>query len=449
MTNKVLTVVKIGVGILFIVALVMVGWLVYTRILGVGGGKEEVELTWWVLWEEAEDVQVLADAYEAENPNVKINIEVQNKTSYREKVIRKLTYGTTEETPDIIRVHNTWIPLLQSQLYPLPTSVMSEGVFSETFYDTASNDLKGTDGKIYAIPIMFDGLGLYYNKDLLKEAGYQAPETTWDDLRIQAQAVTEYDKDGNIRIAGIGMGTSNNIDFAFDIVNLLILQEGVEMVDSTGKTTFAKDPEMKAAKALKYYVDMSTRYKVWDRGLPRDITMFAEGRLAMMFAPSWRVHDINDAIEGAGAKLNYDVVEVPQQPSEEGEKVNWSIYWAETVSKKSKNPETAWDFLKFVTEQEQLRTFYSKCREKREFGEIYPRKDMAEEIIGEKYVSAYIKMADSATTWRMIDDEKVSLEFAALIEDAVKVEGYSISGYHNKLEEMSAVIDEFTMIKNY
>lgn len=452
MTDKLLTVIKVGVVVLFLVALGMGGWLLYTKVFGGeedgnGDGEEEkIQLVWWTLWEEENDLRVLADAYEAQNPNVTILIEVQEiESQYKDNLIDVISDGIPSNGPDIARIHNTWVPQLVNNLSPIPSSVMSAEEYKSSFYDTAYTDLSGGDGMIYAIPLMFDSIGVYYNETLLKNAGYTVPEENWDDFLAQARALTEYDEEGNIKVGGAGIGTAEKVDFSFDILSLLMLQEGATIVGTDGMTSFSQDTDQRAAKAIKFYTDFSTRHRVWDRTLDMDITMFAEGRLAMMFAPSWRVHDINNALDSAGATLDYDIAPVPQQPTVSGGEVNWATYWAEAVSAESENPEVAWDFLRFISQPEQLRSFYEKCKESRDFGEIYPRPDMADELVSEPYVGAYIKMADTARSWRMVDEERVAEEFDTLIKDIVVAGGMTTARIHTNLATTASVIDQILM----
>lgn len=447
MTDNLLNVLKVFTVILLIVALVMGGWLLYKRFIaddgpGDDGGNTQVTLDWWILWEDPEDVKILVELYQQENPNVTINVTKQLENQYREKLLGQISDNDPQTGPDIMRVHNTWLPTFQRYLSALPTSVMSESEYSSTFYPTALADFKGRTGQIYAIPLMYDGLGVYYNKDLLKRHGYQEPGDTWDEFLTQAQDLTEYNADGSIRIAGVGMGTGENVDFSFEIVSLLMLQEGATMVDATtNRSAFANDPDMRAANAIKYYTDYSTRYRVWDRTLPRDITMFAEGRLAMMFAPSWRVLDISDALESVGATLDYDIAPVPQQPTFEEDEINWSDYWAEAVSSESTNQAEAWKFLKFISERDPLKAWYEKLKETRAFGEIYPRQDMNSDIISNQYVGAYVKMAPTATTWKMIDKESVSQDFKQLLENVVIAGGQRVEDINSSLLDLSTNID--------
>jgi multiple sugar transport system substrate-binding protein len=56
-------------------------------------------------------------------------------------------------------------------------------------------DLATKDGKVYAIPYNAYGMGLGYNIQLLKDAGFDKPPATWDELRTMAKALTNRDAD--------------------------------------------------------------------------------------------------------------------------------------------------------------------------------------------------------------------------------------------------------------
>jgi ABC-type glycerol-3-phosphate transport system substrate-binding protein len=53
--------------------------------------------------------------------------------------------------------------------------------------------LVSADGKIYGMPMAAYVMGLAYNIQMLKDAGYDAPPTTWDELGPVAQKLTDRD----------------------------------------------------------------------------------------------------------------------------------------------------------------------------------------------------------------------------------------------------------------
>ena len=63
------------------------------------------------------------------------------------------------------------------------------------------------DGKIYGIPFWQDAVQLYYNKDLMQQAGLnpEEPPRDWDSFRSAAEAITKRDSDGTLLVAGMAL----------------------------------------------------------------------------------------------------------------------------------------------------------------------------------------------------------------------------------------------------
>src|SRR4030042_5595396 len=133
---------------------------------------------------------------------------------------------------------------------------MTSSEYSQNFYPAALTDFKGSDGKLYAIPLEIDGLALYYNKDLFTKAGISDPPTDWDTLIENAIELTKTDSSGNITQAGVALGCSNNINHSADILSALMLINGVAIT-----TTDGREPSFNTTKGqatLKYYTDFVT-----------------------------------------------------------------------------------------------------------------------------------------------------------------------------------------------
>jgi ABC-type glycerol-3-phosphate transport system substrate-binding protein len=60
-------------------------------------------------------------------------------------------------------------------------------------FNTDILNLATKDGQIYAIPYNAYGMGLGYNIQMLHDAGFDAPPTTWEELRTMAAALTNRD----------------------------------------------------------------------------------------------------------------------------------------------------------------------------------------------------------------------------------------------------------------
>src|SRR3989344_1433003 len=345
----------------------------------------KVTLTYWGLWEPEEITRSVIASYQNSHPNVTIKYEKQSPQQYLERLKTKIAAGTG---PDIFRFHNTWVGALRTELAPLPTEVMDKATYQKTFYPVFYNDLT-IGNNIVGIPLEFDGLALYYNEDIFRTANIGKPPSTWDELRTTASALTVRDQTGNIRTAGVALGTANNVDHFSDILGLMFYQNGVD---------FSKPLEKsgdRAVDTLKFYTIFATadqKVRVWDSSLPSSTIAFASGQLAMYFGPSWRVFEI----KAANPSLNFKIIPVPQLP---GERVTWASYWAEGVSTKSSNSKEAWEFLKFLSSAEALQNLYGAASAARLFGEPYSRIDLAPALLTDPYVGAYVTSAPTAKSW--------------------------------------------------
>ena len=413
--------------IILAVTLVLATVFIYLVVRRAGGSPdgdsgETIELTYWGLWEPESHLQTAIDEYEAAHPNITINYSQERFTQYEENLYTRLIDPQT--TPDIIRINNAWTYKFRGRLAPLPPEVMSLSEYQQTFYPAALNDFMGTDGYLYAIPLEIDGLALYYNKDLFSRAGISSPPEDWDTLVENAQALTILDSSGSITQAGAALGCENNINHAADILAALMLQNNVAMTSNDGsQATFNSD---RGQDSLTFYTNFVTEHKIWSCSLRNDLEMFAAGKLAMMFGPSWRVFDIIDM----NTTVNFDTAPFPQLVGNDTT-VNFGMYWGDAVSAQSAHKYEAWQFIKYLSEKEQLLAIYASASQSRAFGEPYSRKDMATEIEDAPYVGAFIQMAPYYESWR-IGDQQTS-------EDALR---RAIGEVSDNRSSESAALDE-------
>ena len=350
------------------------------RILGQFMSRNQpVTLTYWGLWEDEEVLRPIIDEYKKSHPDTEIVYTKQSPRQYRERLQAALERG---EGPDIFRFHAAWVPMLKNVLAPAGSTGYISSEFSETFYPTATKDLV-IGNKVYGVPLMIDGLGLYYNEDLLRAAGV-APPTSWDSFLEAARTLTVKDQTGKIITSGAALGTTSNVEHFSDIVALMMFQNGANL----------KNPISKEAQdALTFYrLFAEAPNNVWDETLDNSIIAFASGRVAMIFAPSWQVFTIKEA----NPELKFQIIPVPQLP---GTQVAWASYWAEGVAVNSKNVDAAWEFLKFLSGKEQLTILYTEQAKQRLFGEPYSRVDLAQTLINDPLVGAYIKQAPTAQSF--------------------------------------------------
>lgn len=351
-----------------------------------GNKGKPVTIHYWGLWEPKSVMDAVFSKYQVAHPNVTIDYQMQDPKDYRERLQAKITAG---EGPDIFRFHNTWVPMVQTDLEPVPKEVFDKTTFGKTFYPVAIKDLEGSKG-ILGIPLEFDGLGLYYNVDLLAAASFSEPPTNWDQLRTMAASLTVKDQAGKIKTAGAALGTAENVDHFSDILATMMAQNGVDLKNiATGD----EKKDKLAIDALDFYsLFARSESKVWDGTQESSTAAFAAGKLAFYLGPSWRAFEIKQA----NPELNFKVAPLPQLP---GEKLNWASYWVEGVSPKSKNKQAAFDLLKFMAQPETLQTLYVEAAKVRLFGEPYSTVSLGQGLAQDPFVGAYIQSAPTAVSF--------------------------------------------------
>ncbi|MFH1601430.1 MAG: extracellular solute-binding protein [Candidatus Shapirobacteria bacterium] len=359
---------------------------------------EEVTLTYWGLWEPSPVINAVIASFEKDHPGIKVDYKMQSSQDYKARLQNALASG---QGPDIFRLHQTWVPIMQKQLAPVPDT-LSQTLGLENNYFPVISKAISRSGRYYALPLEIDTLALYYNKDLLAVAGGQLPRTWWG-LQQLAKQITQKTADGRIITAGVALGTTNNVDHFSDIIGLMLLQNDADPAE----------PNALTLDVLQYYLLFANKEGVWDKTLPSSTLQFASGKLGFYFAPSWRYFEIKKANPG----LNFGIAPVPQLPESreidweaaeagEGELTNitWASFWVEGVSAVSKNQEAAFEFLGYLASAEGLRQFYQAASQTRDFGEIYPLTNLANELTTIPYLAAFVQQAPMADYWYLCSE---------------------------------------------
>ncbi|MDO5561761.1 MAG: extracellular solute-binding protein, partial [bacterium] len=350
---------------------------------------EEVVVTtldYWGLWEPSDTLSRVLREFEASNPGISVNYSKQSIDGYRERL---QTAIATANGPDLFRYHASWQGYLNENLATLPSSVMSATQFATSFYPVAAEQLTDTEGNIKGIPLMYDSLALLYNKDMYTEAGLEVPKT-WTQFSQNARKLTKYEKNGYIAVSGAAFGLADNVDFASDIIGMLAVQSGADLSQPSSAII---------ADVLTFYTNFynSESQRVWDTTFDNSTMAFARGETAMIFAPSWLIHDIL----AINPNLNIGVASVPQLNTDNP--VEWATYWTEGVNNNSPRKEAAWKLLEYLSSESVLTQLYKEQASARLFGEIYPRPAMADLLASNTYLQPYLLNARNAVGYPLND----------------------------------------------
>lgn len=322
--------------------------------------SQEGSLTIWGVFDDGSVFQPSIDAFNKQNPNVKITYVKKSYADYENTLVDAIA---SDSGPDIFAVSNFWIPKHKSKMAAANTNIMSVQEFSQSFIPSAYNDFV-SDGKIYGIPLYTDNLALIYNKKLFgKDNLYEAPQN-WNDVLDYSKILTKK-APGNpteITQAGIALGT-NGVSRSADILTALMLQNSTPMISDDRRSynfnQFVKDssgtPVYPGTSALNFYTSFANPNKVsysWNDALGNSTTAFAQEKVAMIIGYSYFIPQIVKA----NPSLDYGIAPLPQIKGA-ADNIDFVNYWGWSVSNRSKNTDAAWTFLKFLTGNEQSNNY--------------------------------------------------------------------------------------------
>lgn len=348
-----------------------------------------ITLNYWRVDGDATVLAEIIDAYRKIHPNVEIAVTSFPASDYEQKLVEALA---EDRGPDLFSLPNVKLLEWQTRLLPLPkeTAVPTRTVNQQKqvvtvnrkttsltirqllidYVEAVGKDVilmappakEGTapEQKIYGLPLSLDTLALYYNKDLLKNAAIERPPTTWNEFANQAAALTLFDEDGNLKQSGGAIGTGTNVRHSFELLSAIMAQNGAVMADDGGDPTFHQMPEGREGKtppgfeALIFYTGFATqgsRNYCWDAAFPDSLEAFVTGKTAFYFG----LPGDAAAISARAPKLNVGIAKLPQIDT--AKPYNVARYPVEVVSKKTKNPNEAWDFIQFAANPDRVTSY--------------------------------------------------------------------------------------------
>lgn len=310
--------------------------------------QETQEIEFWH-YLETEQTEVLTKAVDTYNSSQdKVHVTMQYIP--RDELMKQYTMGVVSgELPDCGLTDSTNL-----------TSYASMGAFEDItdLYNEWDNTefLQGPldscyyDDKLYGLPFDSNCLALYYNEDLLNEAGVEVP-TTWTELEEACEVLT------NDTTKGIAISAISNEEGTFQYLSWLQSAGG-------DVNNFNSNEAKESMEYLKGLIDngyMSKECVTWTQA---DIEkQFASGQAAMMINGPWQV----EPLAADAPDLNYSVAKIPK--ADNGEYT--SVLGGEDIAIcKGANLDATWDFVSWLCSPE---VSSEMCKE---MGYFSPRADV-------------------------------------------------------------------------
>lgn len=383
---------KVIIFLVIALILIVVLWIATNSLGGSTSEKElkekvqPITLTYWRTTDDPNDLSDIINHFHNKYSHISIIVRTIKPEEYERELLEA---WAEDRGPDIFSIPITLLSKYQSKIYALPPSTVLEvgrkyttqgfkketkitldriplpnlRQIKETYVDTVASDIL-VEGKIYGFPLALDMLVMYYNQDLLNNAGIAQPPQTWQEFVEATHKLTLFNEQGKIVQSGAALGGADNITYLPDIIALLMLQNGTSMF-SSGKATFNQplandDSYYPGAEALRFYTDFSRPGKetyTWNEDKPQDFDAFISGQLAFYFGYS----SDRQKIRQLAPQLSFDALAVPQI-SGTIRPVNIANYYLEVVSFKTEHPNEAWAFLVETLKADIVKSYLTKTK---------------------------------------------------------------------------------------
>lgn len=280
-----------------------------------------------------------------EESGIRVNLIQADWDSVADKVLTEMATGGSAY--DVVEFDNGWVAQWCGAGWTNPLDEFMPAGYTEGMIPGLVDLFSCPDGKVHGLVWNNDTRFFYYNAEALAEAGFQAPPTTWDELRRQSLQAQQ--------MGGVKHAVAGPWEQEWALVNELHFWTytfGGQIVDDRGCFLFNEDPNTRAA--LQFMVDM-VKSKVADPASPTydqeaAQNVFLKGDA--LFVPQGIAGLMAYSEDPNLSNVQGDVKVGLVPGAESGLTATLTLPEAYAIPANSKNKEAAWRFIEFMTDRE-------------------------------------------------------------------------------------------------
>jgi ABC-type glycerol-3-phosphate transport system substrate-binding protein len=261
------------------------------------------------------------------------------------------------------------------------------------------------DGRSYMVPYYVSKTLLFWNKTRFKEAGHDAAPASFADILAIAGKIKGGERTGLLTL---------NFDWLYWP---LLQMNGVDLLSKDLKSVTFNTP--KAAEALTQLAEATKSGAInpisWTGRWVEPNDAFATGNVGMLHAHS----PAYNWFKGKGPWVNADTLGVAHMPG------NWATPNSHGVgiSKGSKNPDLAWDFVKYLTSGKVAEEFQRAARVltgNTAIDKAYLAQVAKDDPLGHQVLKTQLEHTDKMCgNWRLGNDSRIKDAFWPEFQNAV------------------------------
>jgi len=257
-----------------------------------------------------------------------VNYREINEADFDDVLVNAIAEG---RSPDMIVLASDKLVKHRNKLLAIPYENFPERDFRDLYVDGAEI-FTMIDG-VYAVPFAVDPLIMYWNRDLFASGGLAQPPTTWETVvNAVVPSVTVRTDARDIITSGLAFGEYRNVYRAKDILLMLAIQSGSQLVYETERNyeialnnQIGEVTGSPLESSVRFFTDFSNVNNAlysWNRIQPLDSQAFIAGDLALYFGRASEVQSIADR----NPNLNFDTAMVPQGGSATARRTYGTFY---------------------------------------------------------------------------------------------------------------------------
>lgn len=294
-----------------------------------------------------EEMNAIVQEFNTANPNIKVEIEYVAYDALHDKITTAM--ASNPPSYDVFLVDDIWYAEFAKAGYILDATSRIPAETKDNVFEAAWQ-ITSVDGKIYGMPWLLDQKYFYYNETLLKQAGFENPPATWEELMEQSKAI----KEQGIAEFPIVWSWGQYEAAICDWVTLLY-GNGGQMVDAEGKPAFNNEIGVKTLEWMVGSIDAGITNPSSVSYAEEDVrNVFSQGKA--VFATNWN--------------YMFDLVNFQKEQSQVTGQVKLALMpaFAEGLAKgiksatidgsmgfsvadKSPNKDAAWKYVEFLTSE--------------------------------------------------------------------------------------------------
>ena len=281
----------------------------------------------------------------AQSHGVRVRVQVEQIPGVGQYAPKLVMMHVAGCAPDVITLDASSAAVFVDNgvLLDLAPQIARDRTFDASLYFENTFDVARRGSAVYAVPLDFTPMVIYYNKRLFDEAGVAYPREgwTWDDFLATCKALTVH-ADGSSRPARYGFAFENEMPWWAP----WFWTNGSDVLDPQGGRATGYLDSPAAVETVQFLADLVLKHHVAPTPAERNALgadPFLAEKAAMDLKGHWMLLDYR------ARELEVGVVGLPTRT---GQSVTVFYESGLGISADSPRRELAWEFIKFMTSEE-------------------------------------------------------------------------------------------------